>query len=179
MSKKTFFSLLLIGFYISACGAPAATQNAAPPEAPGSVATEAPAATNAPAEVPQFPNDVAESEFNFISPEKASSTDIKLYKSLSALEPAPLDETALAVALGNLDPTKIPTAPNQPVNTYQPGQVRTFWVQNTSTLEFNLINAQLMFISDHAYFWQDMYVNQAVNPQDWQIAAESFDASYE
>lgn len=178
MSRKTFFSLLLIGLLVSACGG-AATQQAAPPEAPGSVATEAPAATSAPAEAPQHVPNVAESEFNSISAEKASAVDVKLYSSLSAFEPAPLDETSLAISLDNVDPAKIPAAPNQPVNTYQLGHTRTFWVHNNSTLQFKQITAQLMFISEHAYFWQDLVVNQEVTPQDWLIAAESFDSSYE
>jgi immune inhibitor A len=179
MSRKTFFSLVLLGLLISACGAPAATQQGAPPEVPGSVATEAPAATSAPAEAPQHVPNIAESEFNSISAEKASAADVSLYNSLSAFEPASLDETALAISLDNVDPAKIPTAPNQPVNTYQLGQTRTFWVHNNSTLQYNQITAQLMFISDHAYFWQDLAVNQEVSPEDWSFAGSSFDSSYE
>ena len=174
MSWKTFFSLVLIGFLISACGGAAATQQSASTEVP------APAATEAPAEIaPQAPSVSSESEFNSISTEKASTADVNLYKSLSAYEPAPVNEVSLALAIENVDPAKIQTAPNQPVNTYQLGQSRTFWVRNTSTLQFNLINAKLMWISNHAYFWQDMNINQENTAEDWAAAGISFDNSYE
>ncbi|MBL8079772.1 MAG: immune inhibitor A [Anaerolineales bacterium] len=175
MSWKTFFSLVLIGFLVAACGGAAATQQAASTEAPA-----APAATEAPAQIaPQAPSVSSESEFNSISTEKASTADVNLYKSLSAYEPAPVNEVSLALAIENVDPAKIQTAPNQPVNTYQLGQSRTFWVRNTSTLQFNLINAKLMWISNHAYFWQDMNVNQENTAEDWAAAGASFDNSYE
>ena len=92
---------------------------------------------------------------------------------------------AIAVSIENLDPAKIPAAPAKPVRTYQAGDTRSFWVQDNSTLQFNLITAKLMFISDHAYFWQDVdskalnAVNQDVTAEDWAAAGKSFDKSYE
>lgn len=175
MSWKTFFSLVLIGFLVSACGGAAATQQAASTEAPA-----APGATEAPAQIaPQAPSVSSESEFNSISTEKASTADVNLYKSLSTYEPVPVNEVSLALSIENVDPATIPNAPIQPVNIYQLGQSRTFWVRNTSTLQFNLINAKLMWISNHAYFWQDMNVNQENTAEDWAAAGTSFDNSYE
>jgi hypothetical protein len=83
------------------------------------------------------------------------------------------------VSIKNLDPAKIPVAPAQPVKTYQVGETREFWVRNNSTLKFNHITAKLMLISDHAYFWQDVDVNQEVPAENWDTAGKSFDQSYE
>ena len=157
---------------MASCGAPAATQVPAP-----AAATEAPAMQNM--------TTASEPGFISVSREPVLSADRKLYKSLSSLKPAPADRVALAVSIENLDPDKIPAAPAKPVRTYQAGDTRSFWVQDNSTLEFNLINARLMFISDHAYFWQDMdskalnAVNQDVTAEDWTAAGKSFDTSYE
>jgi hypothetical protein len=86
---------------------------------------------------------------------------------------------ALAVSIKSLDAEKIPIAPSQPVKTYQVGDTRTFWVHNNATLQFNLITAKLILISDHAYFWQDVGNNPQASAEDWAAAGESFDNSYE
>ncbi len=173
MSRKSFIALLLLGILISACGAPAATQ------AP---AIEAPAA-EAPA--PEEATTASEPEFTSVSAERILPVDRTLYKSLSVVKSAPVDRVALAVSIENLDPAKIPAAPARPVKTYLAGDTRTFWAQDNSTLEFNLITARLMFISENAYFWQDVdskaldAFNQDATAEDWEAAAESFDNSYE
>ncbi len=127
----------------------------------------------------------SEPGFVSVSTEPISRADTKLYKSLSNMEPAPLDRVALAVSIENLDPAKIPPAPSRPVKAYQAGDTRSFWVRDDLTREYNLINAKLMFISDHAYFWQDVdgkalnAFNQDATATDWVAAGESFDSSYE
>ncbi|MFN8410956.1 MAG: immune inhibitor A [Anaerolineales bacterium] len=174
MSRKNFLYLaylVLLAILISACGSSAATQQAIP--------TEAPAATEAPAQIPQANQSVAESEFVSISTEPVSSADINLYNFLTKSEPTPANAIALALSIRNVNPASIPSAPSQPVNTYQLGQVRSFWAQNATTLQFNLINAKLMWISDHAYFWQDTNINQEFSAEDWMAAGKSFDSSYE
>jgi len=177
MSRKTFFLLLIMGFLLSACGS-AATQQAGPAQIPESPLTEAPAATSAPAMEPL--TSFSEPQFTGVSAEAATRTDITLYKSLStSQEPAALNPAALAVSIKNLDAAGIPIAPAQPRALYQAGDTRTFWVRDSSTLQFNQITARLMIISDHAYFWQDLEITQEVTPEAWSAAAESFDNSYE
>jgi len=177
MSRKNFILILLVGLLISSCGAPAAAP-----------ATNAPAATQAPAlQAPSVDKVTTSSEpgFTSVSREPVSSAERNLYKSLSAIKPAPLDPVAIAVSIKNLDPAKIPLAPRKPVRTYQAGDTRTFWVRNYVTLEYNLITARLMLISDHAYFWQDVNskalnaLNQDATAEDWSAAGQSFDKTYE
>jgi immune inhibitor A len=174
MPRKSFIVILLMGVLISACGAPAATQApAAATQAPA-----APAATQAPAMRPM--TTASEPQFRSVSMEPSLPADTKLYESLSVAAPAPAtDRVALAVSIKNLDPAKIPVAPAQPVRTYQVGDTRTFWVRNNTTLEFKRITAKLALTSDHAYFWQDVDVNQQVTAEDWAAAGKSFDNSYE
>jgi hypothetical protein len=183
MSRKSFIVILLVGLLLSACGAPAAPATELPAaEAP---APEAPAATEAPAaEAPAAPEIegapiVSETLFTAVSMEPISPADSMLYASLLAVQPASVDPVSLAVSIKNLNPAKIPVAPAQPVRTYQPGDTRTFWVHNSSTLQYNLVSAKLMLISNHAYFWQDVNGNQNISAEDWTAAGESFDNSYE
>lgn len=126
-----------------------------------------------------------ESQFKTINTETVTQADIDLYHSLSELKAAPADRTALAIEIEKLDPAKIPSPPTKPVRSYQVGDTRTFWVHNSTTFEFKRITAKLMFVSKHAYFWQDV-ANAALNaagveatPEDWVAAGESFDTSYE
>jgi immune inhibitor A len=126
-----------------------------------------------------------EPQFKSISTEVVTAEDAELYAALSALPPAPADRVALAVAIEGLDPTTLPVPPSRPLRTYKVGDTRTFWSHNSSTFEFKQITAKLMYISKHAYFWQDVD-SQALNASqqpateaDWGAAGESFDSSYE
>lgn len=171
MSLKSIFVIFLLGLLVSACGA-AATE------------ASAPAATEAPAIQPL--TIASDPQFISVSAEPVLRADIKLYKSLSTITvPAALDRAALAISIENLDPSKIPTIPSKPIKSYLTGDTRTFWVRNSPTLEFNLVTAKLMYISNHAYFWQDINskainsFNQETAATDWVAAGESFDNSYE
>jgi immune inhibitor A len=184
MSRKTFDVILLLILFISACGAPAATEKPAAPAAPAATqAPAAPAATEAPAM--QAVTTASEPEFTSVSRESILPADRKLYTSLSTVKSAPVDRAALAVSIENLDPAKIPVARAKPIKTYQSGDTRTFWVRDNSTTEFKLITARLMLVSDHAYFWQDVdskalnAINQEATAEDWAAAGKSFDKSYE
>lgn len=127
----------------------------------------------------------SESQFRSINTEAATAADTELYQAISAAPAAPADRTALAIDIEKLDPAKLPPIPTQPLQTYQVGDTRTFWTQNSTSFESKQITAKLMFISKHAYFWQDVdsaSLNAAgVEPtsEDWAAAGESFDASYE
>jgi hypothetical protein len=126
-----------------------------------------------------------EPQFKSISTEKVTADDAELYTALSALPPAPADRIALAVAIEGLDPATLPIPPSQPVRTYKVGDTRTFWNHNSSTFEFKQITAKLMFISKHAYFWQDVdtqpmnLLGEIATDQDWAAVGASFDATYE
>ena len=184
MSRKYSVAILLFAvLLISSCGAPAPAATPAP-------AIQAPAATEAPAAATEAPamqavTTASEPEFTSVSRESVLPTDRELYTSLSAVKPAPMDRIAIAISIKNLDPAKIPAAPAKPVRNYQVSDTRTFWVRDNSTLEFKLITARLMLISDHAYFWQDMdskalnAVNQEATAEDWTAAGKIFDKSYE
>lgn len=158
MSRKTLILVLLAAFLISSCGGGAA------PSAGLTTATE--------------------KDFAAVSAEAATTADAGLYKELAASQPAVNDRVALAVAIESLDQAKLPTAPSQPTRIYQAGDTRQFWIHNSSTFEFNKITAQLMLVSEHAYFWQDVdskalnAVGQESTEADWQAAGESFDESY-
>jgi immune inhibitor A len=178
MSRKSFIIIFLMGLLISSCGAPAPAATQAPAAAPAATEAPAPAATEAPAMRPM--TTASEPQFTSVSMEPSLPSDAKLYESLSVAAPAPAaDRVALAVSIKNLDPAKIPVAPAKPVRTYQIGNTRTFWVRNSSTLEFKLVTAKLVLISDHAYFWQDVDVNQDITAEEWSAAGKSFDSSYE
>jgi immune inhibitor A len=167
MSRKYLIAIVLIGLFLASCGAPA----------PAATQASAPAATEAPAMQPV--TTASEPDFTSVSRESILPADTELYESLSVVKPSPMGRVALAVSIENLDPAKIPVAPAQPVRTYQTGDTRTFWIRDNSTLEFNLITARLMLISVHAYFWQDASGNQEFAAEDWAMAGESFDKTYE
>lgn len=126
-----------------------------------------------------------EPQFVSISNETGTPQDAELYSALASTETAPADRIALAIAIEGLDPNSLPVSPTEPVQTYQVGDTRTFWSHNNTTYEFKQITAKLMFISRHAYFWQDLdsqglnAAGETARQQDWEVAGESFDNSYE
>ena len=126
-----------------------------------------------------------EPQFKSISAETMTTADAEFYASLAEMNPIPADRVALAVAIQRLDPASLPTPPGGPLQTYAVGDTQTFWTHNSDAFEFNRITAKLMFISKHAYFWQDE-ATQPLNADsvpatdaDWAAVGESFDASYE
>jgi immune inhibitor A len=127
----------------------------------------------------------AEPQFDSISTDKTTAADADLYAVLSNLDPIPANRIDLAIAIEDLDPAILSTPPDQPTQTYQVGDIRSFWTHNSDTLQFNRITVKLMIISVHAYFWQDEASQplnakgQIATPEDWTVAAESFDKTYE
>jgi len=126
-----------------------------------------------------------EPQFKAISTDAATSSDAELYAELLDMNPDPADRVALAIAIEGLDPASLPTPPSGPLQTYAVGDTREFWTHNSDTFTFNRITAKLMYISKHAYFWQDE-ATQPLNADsapatdaDWAAVGESFDNSYE
>ena len=126
-----------------------------------------------------------EPDFVPISTDASLPADAELYQSLSKLEPDSADRIALAVAIQGIDSASLPTPPTNPAAEYKVGDTREFWTHDSSALMFTRITAKLMFISTHAYFWQDE-ASQPLNAagvvatdEDWAAAGESFDTSYE
>jgi hypothetical protein len=127
----------------------------------------------------------SESQFRPIDTEPATLADEELYRSLANLKVPAADRIALAIDIEGLDLSKIPSAPDAPKQQYKLGDRREFWIHNSTTFEFKRITAKLMFISEHAYFWQDVD-SAALNAagaestaEDWSAAGASFDESYE
>lgn len=127
----------------------------------------------------------SEPQFVSVPVKKATSADRELYETLSSLDPVPASRIDLAISIQGLDPGTLSVSPSQPAPMYVIGNTRTFWTHNGDTDEFNLITAKLMYISEHAYFWQDEgsqpinAAGQIATLEDWEAAAESFDKSYE
>jgi hypothetical protein len=127
----------------------------------------------------------SESKYKSINTETATTEDAALYQAIAELPAAPADRIELAIEIEKLDPAKLPTPPTKPLQVYKVGDTRQFWVHNSTTFEFKQITAELMYISKHAYFWQDVE-NTALNAsgveatsEDWAAAGASFDTSYE
>lgn len=126
-----------------------------------------------------------EPQFKSISTIAATTADAKLYAALVEMDPEPADRVALAVAIEGLDPASLPTPPSKPLQTYAVGDTHEFWTHNSDAFEFTKITAKLMFISKHAYFWQDQAMqplnadSEPATDADWAAVGESFDNSYE
>jgi hypothetical protein len=127
----------------------------------------------------------SEPQFKSISTEAATEADAKLYAALATLNPPPADRVALAVAIEGLDPASLPTPPSGPRQTYAVGDTRELWTHNSDTFAFTRIAAKLVYISKHAYFWQDeasqplTVDGKVATDEDWAAVGESFDNSYE
>jgi hypothetical protein len=108
---------------------------------------------------------------------------LALYERLLTAQPLTFNALDAAVQLRGIDLASLPAAARQAPE-YKPGDTRKFWVHNNDTFEYSEIEARLMKVSDHAWFWLDSGVNpvkedgSAVSEADWQAAADSFDASY-
>jgi len=127
----------------------------------------------------------AESEGISVSTRPATSADQELYAALAGFDPPPTDLVALAIAIQGLDPASIPLPRTQPAQIYRVGDRRSFWTHNITEFKFVRVEAELMLISEHGYFWQDISSpalngsGQAATADDWAAAGESFDQSYE
>jgi len=126
-----------------------------------------------------------EPQFKAISTLAATTADADLYAALAEMNPDPADRVALAIAIEGLDPASLPTPPSGPPQTHAVGDTHEFWTHNSDEFKFTRIAAKLMFISKHAYFWQDE-ASQPLNAdgetatdKDWAAVGESFDNSYE
>jgi len=120
-----------------------------------------------------------------VSSEPATAADRQLYDALGAVDPPAADPVAIAVGMKDVDAASLPEARTTPAQTYEIGDLRTFWTHNNSTFKFVSVEAELMYISKYAYFWQHVS-SEALNgegkeatEEDWAEAGQSFDESYE
>ena len=75
-------------------------------------------------------------------------------KTLNALEDTLIPLSNLLDLAARLEGKPgIPLTLEDPIQPYQVGNRRGFWVANTDTKEHFKINARLEFVTDHAYFW--------------------------
>lgn len=191
--------VIVLVLALSACGGAAATETPKPSEAPEPTDTPAPTNTPMPEEteaptaeptdeptpVPE-PTATPEPEVRLEELGAApTEEDLALYETLSSTEPPPFDRVAMAVALKGIDPNSIPEPPEEPEKTYKKGDIETFWIHNVDSNQYSEIEAELVYVSKHAYFWVDTNsvalnrVRERATNADWQAAADSFDTSYE
>src|SRR5688572_3051502 len=126
-----------------------------------------------------------EPDFKPISNDPSLPADSEMYAVLETTQPSVADRIELGISIQGIDPQTLPETPSQPLAAYQVGDRREFWTHNDSASQFNRITAELMFISEHAYLWQDVD-SQAINglgeiatEKDWASAGESLDSSYD
>lgn len=114
----------------------------------------------------------------------ASPADQALYQAVLAAQPLPFNAGDAAVILRGIHYDSQPVSASS-IPEYKLGDTRQFWVHNNDTFESLQIEARLVHISDHAYFWLDAGANpvkesgQPVTEADWLEAGSSFDHSYE
>ncbi|HLF73288.1 MAG TPA: choice-of-anchor J domain-containing protein, partial [Anaerolineales bacterium] len=58
--------------------------------------------------------------------------------------------------------------------TYQPGDKEKFWVQNSDTVEYRQIDATLLYVTPHTYFWAED--GAQVNQDDMKRLMDTFEA---
>jgi hypothetical protein len=105
-----------------------------------------------------------------VSPEEAEALEL-----LQNQRFAPNDPIALAVAVqGRPVPGSDPVEPDLP----EIGDLRTFWVLNQDMNAWAEIEAELVQVSEHAYFWLDTQARPA-GPVEWARAATGFDEIYQ
>ncbi|MBN2550490.1 MAG: immune inhibitor A [Anaerolineales bacterium] len=113
-----------------------------------------------------------------------SPADQALYQAVLAAQALPFHAGDAATILRGIQWDN-QAAPTSLIPEYKPGDTRQFWVHNNDTFESLQIEARLVHISDHAYFWLDTGANpvkengQPVTEADWLEAGESFDQSYD
>ncbi len=114
-----------------------------------------------------------------------TADDVALYETLLNSERPSLDRIAEAIALRGLDPASIPEPPAAPARIYRVGDIETFWLHNQDSDTFIEAQAELVYISRHAYFWVDAKsvatnrIGERATLLDWQAAGDSFDNSYD
>lgn len=131
-----------------------------------------------PETLPDVPSPTAAASESHTDPDKA------LYERLSTVDIPDFVMADVAVSMLGADPDSIPDPPSTPTHDYTVGDSEQFWVFNFGTGEFTQTEADLVYISEHAYFWVDRRsepLNAAGRPMsaaDWRKAGGSFDDAY-
>ena len=84
------------------------------------------------------------------------------------------DPVALAIAISGAPQPEPP--PAEPPTLVE-GMTENFWIHNTDTLEWTQIEARLLKITEHGYFWFD--TTRDPKPEDVERAAAGFEALYQ
>lgn len=93
---------------------------------------------------------------------------------LSITNYAANDPIALAIAISGAPQPEPP--PAEPPKLTE-GMTQNFWIHNTDTLEYVQIEARLLKITEHGYFWFD--TTRDPKPEDVERAAAGFEALYQ
>ena len=98
---------------------------------------------------------------------------------LESAVPPVRDDIRLAVAYKGLEDPILPTPP--PVMEPRAiGEKQSFWVHDLNHNTFGEIEAELLAVGDHAYFWFEIGENEVIPDEEELLAiAEKFDAAYE
>lgn len=171
-------SLLVLVLGITACKLTDAPQIGAAPAAPTATPIPAPVppATLLPTATPEV-TPGAGSGGEPSAPAPGPEDDRLLYHQVINTELPAYDRVQTAIWLKGIQPEDIPTPPSQPVQTYQVGDHEIFWAHNLTDKTYSQVEARLMHISEHAYFWVD--INQIGAPVAWGAVGDRFDQTYE
>ena len=182
MKKILLLSILL---FLSACSQGDKPVIPEPTEMPPT-ATALPTPTDIPAEPTALPEPTAEPEpaaFEWPAPMAAEeafsrtgvTTDEQATFDLMAQANYEAnDPVALAIAISGAPQPEPP--PEEPAALTE-GMTRKFWVHNQDTLEWFQIEARLLKITEHGYFWFD--TTRDPKPEDVQRAADGFEMFYQ
>jgi immune inhibitor A len=170
-------SLLVLALGIVACAVPKiglAPATPTPTMAPTLAPT--PTATPLPTTTPEvIPDAVSGGEPS--APAIGPEDDRRLYQRVVNTELPAYDRVKAAIWLKGISPDEIPSPPSEPAVIYAVGDHELFWVHNLTDKTYRQVEAQLMHISEHAYFWVD--VSQIGYPVDWGWVGDRFDHTYD
>lgn len=152
---------------------PSPTVAARPPLDPTPLATAAIAPTPLPAGAAAPHTGVA----------APTAADADLYAELLDTPLPDHDRLALAVALGRVDPDAPPSAFSPRI--YHLHDRESFWIHNRDDNTFTSIEAELMAVSEYAFFWVDTSSSptgpggELLTPDDWIATGIAFDTAYD
>lgn len=186
MMRRWVIWLLVGGMFLAGCwqgAAVAPTAVAPPPVVPTATVSGAVAVEEAVVEVGEtalpVPQPTGTSEVVVVGGETAVSAAQETFDQLWLTEPPERDDVALAMAYRGLAERPLETAPlvAAPLAV---GTRQSFNIPNIDTNTFSAIEAELRWVSDHAYFWFDRGPGSSpVSEAALREAGAAFDTIYE